>query len=102
MQDLSEHPAVKRFYQRNESKAGLKSDPRNQMFKSADVRRLCLDFGANDVGFVNMNRPELDDQREDILKMFPWTKTLVSLVGRLNRENMRSPARSIASLELHK
>jgi Fe-S-cluster-containing hydrogenase component 2/putative sterol carrier protein len=63
---------------------------------------MCLEFGADDIGFVEIDRPELDDQRDDILKLFPWTKSLVSFVGRLNRENLRSPARSISSLELNK
>ena len=33
--------------------------------------------------------------------MFPDTKTLVSFVCRMNRENIRTPARSIANLEFH-
>jgi epoxyqueuosine reductase QueG len=62
---------------------------------------MCLAFGADDVGFVEISRPSLADQKEDILNVFPWTKTLISFAGRLNRENLRSSARSIASLELH-
>ncbi|MBF0559997.1 MAG: SCP2 sterol-binding domain-containing protein [Nitrospirae bacterium] len=79
-----------------------KSVPKVPILSAEKIRQLCLECGADDVGFVEINRPELDDQRDDILKMFPWTKTLISLTGRLNRENLRSPARSIASLELHK
>jgi Fe-S-cluster-containing hydrogenase component 2 len=33
--------------------------------------------------------------------MYPWTKALVSIVCRMNREPIRSPARSIANLEFH-
>jgi epoxyqueuosine reductase QueG/putative sterol carrier protein len=47
------------------------------------------------------DRPLLADEKKSIISMFPWTKSLVSFVGRVNRENLRSPARSIASLELH-
>jgi ferredoxin len=99
MQNLSEHPAVKRFYEKKEvSKGG------NVVFKLShkDVRLKCLEFGADDIGFVEIGRPEIDNLKGDILKMFPWTKTLISLVGRINQENLRSPARSIASLELHR
>jgi Fe-S-cluster-containing hydrogenase component 2 len=65
------------------------------------LRQLCLDAGADDVGFVAINRPELDDQRQDILKAFPATKTLISLVCRMNREPVRSLNRSVANLEFH-
>jgi ferredoxin len=99
MQNLNEHPAVKRFYEKQEGSKG-----RNVVSKlrHGDIRLKCLEFGADDAGFVEIGRPEIDNQRDDILKMFPWTKTLISLVGRINRENLRSPARSIASLELHR
>ncbi|NKB81039.1 MAG: 4Fe-4S ferredoxin [Nitrospirales bacterium] len=63
--------------------------------------RLCLDAGADDVGFVEINRPELDQDRPDILSTFPRTKTLISFVIRMNREPIRSSARSVANLEFH-
>jgi Fe-S-cluster-containing hydrogenase component 2 len=53
------------------------------------------------VGFVEIGRPALDDQREDILKAFPYTKTLISFVVRMNREAIRTPARSVSNLEFH-
>ena len=65
------------------------------------LRQRCLDAGADDVGFVAIERPELDDQRDDILSVFPSARTLISLVCRMNREPIRSPARSIANLEFH-
>lgn len=65
------------------------------------LRELCLGAGANDVGFVQIDRSEIDHEREDILKAFPRTKTLISFVVRMNREAIRSPARSIANLEFH-
>ena len=60
-----------------------------------------MDLGAADVGFVEIDRPELDDQREGILAIFPKAKTLISFVCRMNREPIRSPARSLANLEFH-
>jgi epoxyqueuosine reductase QueG len=65
------------------------------------LRKLCLDAGADDVGFVELERPAIDNQRQDILAAFPATKTLISFVCRMNRENVRTPARSIANLEFH-
>ncbi len=99
MQYLNEHPAVKRYY---ETKSGSNGVDVTSKLSHSEIRRICFEFGADDVGFVEIERPELDDQRDAILKMFPWTKSLVSFVGRLNRENLRSPARSISSLELNK
>lgn len=38
---------------------------------------------------------------DDILRVFPQTKTLLSFVCRMNREPIRSTARSVANLEFH-
>jgi Fe-S-cluster-containing hydrogenase component 2 len=65
------------------------------------LRQLCLDCGADDAGLVEIGRPALDDQRDDILRYFPRTRTLLSFVCRMNREPIRSPARSVANLEFH-
>ena len=53
------------------------------------------------MGFVEIGRPSLDDQRDDILNAFPRTKTLIAFVVRMNREPIRTPARSVANLEFH-
>jgi ferredoxin len=98
MQNLNDHPTVRRYHERMQAES-KKAGPGR--LTAGELRQMCLDFGADDVGFVELSRPELDDQRQDILSLFPWTKTLVSFAGRLNRENMRSPARSLASSELH-
>lgn len=65
------------------------------------IRRLFLEAGADDVGCIEIDRAEIADQRDDILAAFPCTKTLISLVCRMNRENIRTPMRSIANLEFH-
>jgi hypothetical protein len=48
------------------------------------------------------SRPEIADQKPDILAVFPRTKALVSFLLRMNRENIRTPARSIANLEFNR
>jgi NAD-dependent dihydropyrimidine dehydrogenase PreA subunit len=50
---------------------------------------------------VEAGRWEIADQKRDIDAIFPKTKALVSFVLRMNRENIRTPARSIANLEFH-
>ena len=68
---------------------------------AARLRRLALDCGADDAGLVEIGHPALDDQRADILKFYPRTKTLLAVVRRMNREPIRNPARSVANLEFH-
>src|SRR5215510_12973359 len=65
------------------------------------LRALARECGADDAGVVAIDRPELDDQRAEILSRHPWTKTLLAFVRRMSREPVRSPARSIANLEFH-
>lgn len=96
--DLNDHPTVKRYNERRVA-ATLLSTPLK--LSARELRKMCVEAGADDVGFVEITRPTLADQKEDIQNVFPWTRTLISFAGRINRENLRSPARSIASLELH-
>ncbi|MDR3633420.1 MAG: SCP2 sterol-binding domain-containing protein [Isosphaeraceae bacterium] len=94
MAKLDEHPTVIRHRERPQAAAPGALD-------AEWLRRNCLDAGADDVGFVAIDRPELDDQRAEILAAFPGTRTLVSFVCRLNPEPVRSPARSVANQEFH-
>ena len=95
---LAEHPTVKAFYE----KAAQAPAPSTPTKLDADgLRRLCREAGADDAGLVEISRPALDNQRDDILRYFPPTKTLLSFVCRLNREPIRSTARSVANLEFH-
>jgi ferredoxin len=94
MSKLDEHPTVVRHRKVDAAEVPTRLD-------AEWLRRLCLDAGADDVGFVAIGRRELDDQRADILRLYPWTKGLISIVCRMNREPIRSPARSVANLEFH-
>jgi Fe-S-cluster-containing hydrogenase component 2 len=66
-----------------------------------ELRQICLEAGADDVGFVDFARAEVGDQRADILRFFPHTKSLISFVLRMNREPIHNPARSVANVEFH-
>jgi epoxyqueuosine reductase QueG/putative sterol carrier protein len=72
-----------------------------KQLKATDLRLICLDAGADDVGFVDIGRSALDPERKDILTAYPRTRTIICLVIRLNAENIRSQARHIASDEIH-
>ena len=97
--NLAEHPTVRRFHESQ----GERPDPTDppKPLDATWLRQLCLDCGADDAGLVEISRPALDNQRADILRSFPPAKTLLSFVCRMNREPIRSPARSVANLEFH-
>jgi len=65
------------------------------------LRQLCLDAGADDVGFVEVDRPALAEERPHIERTFRHTRSVISFVLRMNRDNVRNPARSIANSEFH-
>ena len=65
------------------------------------LRRLCLEAGADDAGFVELDRPSLASERPHLVRAFPPTRSLISFVLRMNRDNVRSPARSVANTEFH-
>src|SRR6516225_9109650 len=92
---LADHPTVQSFYEKPPPA------PAPDKLDADWLRQLCQEAGADDVGLVEISRPALDDQRDDILRYFPPTKTLLSFVCRMNREPIRSPARSVANLEFH-
>jgi ferredoxin len=94
---LEDHPTVQRIRLKTLNPVA----PGKQSLDAEWLKRLALDAGADDVGLVEIGRASLDDQREDILKAFPNTKTLVSFAVRMNREAIRTPARSVANTEFH-
>ena len=104
MVELEQHPTVKQFRDREAAAApGPLASPGvgPRVLDHAWLKKLSLEAGADDVGFVEIDRPALADQKNDILWAFPQTRTLIALVVRMNRENIRTPARSIANLEFH-
>ena len=92
---LEDHPTVVQFRRQPTPPANVDEIDANWL------RDLCLALGADDVGFVAIDRPEVADQRDEILTLLPATKTLISFVCRMNRAPIRSPARSVANLEFH-
>ena len=95
MAQLSEHPSVKRFRERAvDSPTGPPAT-----LEAQELRDICLKAGADDVGFVEVGRAELGPEREDIIRFFPYTKSLISFVVRMNLEPIHNPARSVANVE---
>jgi ferredoxin len=94
--DLEAHPTVRRMVNREEP------SPADQVQDGAALRHLARACGADDVGLVEISRPGLDPQRDEIRRNYPWTKSLLSIVIRMAREPVRGAPRSVANLEFHR
>lgn len=91
----TEHPTVAAHRRK------LAPEKISEPLDAAWLRQLCLDAGANDVGFVEVDRPALVEERPHIQRAFPPARSVISIVMRMNRDNVRSPARSVANTEFH-
>lgn len=94
-----EHPTIQRVIERAASNGSV--DQTLEPLDTTWLRALCLRAGADDVGFVALDAPALGSESEQIRRAFPAARALIALVARSNRENIRTPARSIANVEMH-
>ena len=91
---LANHPTVRKMQ-------GRKTEPPGVI--DADwLREICLAAGADDVAFASVDNPDLVSEREHVESALRGTKSYISLVVRMNRDNVRSPARSVANQEFHR
>jgi epoxyqueuosine reductase QueG len=65
------------------------------------IRKIAIEEGADDIGFVNLDRPALQNDKEKLKTVYSKAKTAISLVKKMNRENIQSPARYSANVEFH-
>ena len=99
MAAFADHPTVQTM--RARAAAGTLPEAPG-VIDAAWLKNLCLEAGADDVGFVSVESPYIAAQKAEILAAFGRTKTAVSFVCRMNRENIRTPARSVANVEFHR
>jgi epoxyqueuosine reductase QueG len=71
-------------------------------FSAKTLRQICLEAGAYDAGFVEIGREALDQERSDILRVYPRTRSLISIIHGMNRENIQSPARYLYADEINR
>jgi len=91
---LADHPTVRKVASRKTTKPGV--------IDAAWLRQVCLEAGADDVAFASVDNPELASEREHVEGALPGTRSFISLVVKMNRDNVRSPARSVANQEFHR
>ncbi len=95
MSVMSQHPAVLAVKQRPEPRPA-------EPVTLEQVRAWALEAGADDVAVVELSHPDLAEELAPVLRAFPATKTLVSIVVRMHPENVRSPTRSVANHDFHR
>jgi epoxyqueuosine reductase QueG len=64
-----------------------------------ELLTICQEAGADDAGFVELDRPALEAQSPGLRGYFPRAVTVVVLALALNRDSLRSLARNLCSYE---
>ncbi|MDN2496683.1 (4Fe-4S)-binding protein [Nocardia nova] len=90
----AEHPTVKNLA----AQARKAPDP---VLSAERLREICLAAGADDVGFVSVDEPRVAEEREHARGILPSARTFVAFCLRMNRDNLRSPMRSLANAEFN-
>src|SRR5690349_1165 len=90
---LADHPTVRKVRSRTRVRPGT--------LDAAWLRQLCIDAGVDDVAFASVENPELAGERDHVEEALPGTQSYISLVVKINRDNVRSTARSVANKEFH-
>ena len=70
-----------------------------QQLDTAYLKELCKKHGADDVGVVEIDRPELAMHKADMLHAFNGARSLVCLAKRVHSESIRSPVSYIKDTE---
>ncbi len=96
--NLQDHPTVKKY---NEKKAAALTHKASEPLDSAWVRQVVLEAGADDTGIASIDSPAIAEYRSKFLTIFPEAKTCISVVCRMNPENIRSPYRQQYEMEYH-
>ncbi|MBU1397652.1 MAG: SCP2 sterol-binding domain-containing protein [Proteobacteria bacterium] len=63
------------------------------------LKDIAREAGVDDCGIADIYSTDLEDEKEGILALYPKTKALISIVIRLNRENIRCVSRAVSDLE---
>src|SRR5690348_2418218 len=91
---LDDHPTVQRM-------RASRREPVDAVIDADRLRELCLEAGADDVGFVSIDAPDAASEREHAVKALPGARTYIAICLRMNRGNVRAPQRSLANTEFH-
>lgn len=93
--DLNAHPTVVTLRRRPPAVAPAR-------LRIEDVRAIALAAGADDAGVVSLHHPDLTEEVPHATRALPGARSFVSVVLSTHRDNIRSPARSVANVEFHR
>lgn len=91
---IADHPTVRAVR--------AKPAPKPGVLDAGWLRQVCLDAGADDVAFAAVANPDLASEQEHVEAALPGARSYISLVVKMNRDNVRSTARSVANQEFHR
>ena len=95
MSRMDDHPSVRAVRART-------SAPEAPPSVDAEwLRDLALQAGADDAGVAMLDHPDLAGEDEYVQQAMRGARAVIGFVVRMNRENVRSEARSLANLEFH-
>jgi NAD-dependent dihydropyrimidine dehydrogenase PreA subunit len=99
---FDEHPTVKKVRERAaEQRVALTVSAGRDALGAAELRQLCIEAGADDVGFVPIAAPQIAHEAGGIREAFPGAQSLIAICCRMPMENVRSPMRSLANQSFH-
>ncbi len=96
MPALEEHPTILKLRQNS---SNLLNSGQTTVLDATWLRNLCLTAGADDAGFVEIGIKTLEKEAGDINTELSGTRALIVISCRINRDNIRTPSRSIANTE---
>src|SRR4051812_33557970 len=94
---LAEHPTVRKVLADRADRP-----PRAEVIDADWLTSICLAAGADDVAFASVDNPDLGSEVPHVQQALPGARSYISLVVKMNRENVRSTARSVANQEFHR
>jgi epoxyqueuosine reductase QueG len=87
------HPTVRKLRARP-------GEPPVPELDADDLRALCRSAGLDDVGFVALDTPGLEGERDYVLEALPGTRALIGFCLRTSRDNLRSRSVSAGNRDL--
>ena len=94
---MKNHPTVQ-WFQNNKERLALDSSGEG-VLDSTMVRELARKAGADDCGFASIDSRALGTEKQEILKLYPQAQALISIVVKLNRDNVQAKSRSVSDHE---
>ena len=83
----------------SESPEKDESQSADRTFSAESLRGICLEEGADDAGFVEVDRAEIASERDGALRAYPKTKTVISIIKQTNREAIQSASLAVVDEE---